>query len=180
MSASPGARPVARPFPFTLAIAGALLAQVKATPMIGWFAASKAVAVKAWDAPWTIVAVAGATVTLTTSTGGGGSPASLQLPNVLATGPLQDPAASRCSDWPSASVPASRTPMSVDVKPLAGPLVAAKVPSYERNSTTVLVASTSAIPSGSPFWIPFTGYVRTSTPRSPQVAGIVPFSVLVL
>src|SRR5581483_12300600 len=71
------------------------------------------------------------------STGGGGAPAStgggmlsLQAPSVLGTGPLHVPVPPRCSDRPvpSAAVPSSRTPMSVDVSPAAGPLVAGMVP----------------------------------------------------
>src|SRR3990170_4462370 len=52
------------------------------------------------------------------------------------------------------SEPASATPMSVLVSPSAGPPTAAKVPSYDRNCTTALEASTRAMPSGAPYWIP--------------------------
>ena len=109
-------------------------------------------------------------------------PLPLQAPTLAAFGPLHAPVLSRCSDWPAAGDGSSLTPMSVDVIPAAGPLVAANVPSYERNSTTAPLASTSASPSGSgvvvpPFWRPLLGYVLAITPRVPQVAGIVPDSV---
>ncbi len=47
--------------------------------------------------------------------------------------------------------------MSVDGIPFAGPPLAVKTPSYERNCRTAPLASTSAIPSGAPFWMPLTG-----------------------
>lgn len=80
----------------------------------------------------------------------------LHAPKLLAAGPVQLPSSARCSESPCGSVPASRTPMSLDSVPEAGPFVAVKVPSYDRNSTTELPL-TSANPSGSPFWMPFTG-----------------------
>ena len=72
------------------------------------------------------------------------------------------------------SVPGSSAPMSLDVVPAAGPSAAWKAPSYERNSTTLPVLSTSAMPSAAgavalpPFWMPFVGKVMTSTPRPLQ------------
>src|SRR5436853_74639 len=47
--------------------------------------------------------------------------------------------------------------MSTDGRPAAAPSVALKVPSYDRNSTTLPPASTSAMPSGEPFWMPLLG-----------------------
>ena len=155
--ASPVATPVATPPAFTVAIVASLVVQVKVTPEIGCWLASNAAAVNAWVPPTMIVALAGDTVTLATTGGGGAVPSSLHAPNVLSIGPAQVPVLLRCSDLPSGSVPASATAMSVDVRPLAGPLVAANTPSYDRNSTTAPVASISAMPSGLPFWIPFEG-----------------------
>jgi hypothetical protein len=91
---------------------------------------------------------------------------SLQAPKVFGAGDCQIPVASSWSDHTgdvaaSGELPVSLTPMSVDVLPAAGPLAATKLPSYERNSTTVPLGSTRAIPSGSgleeepPFWMPF-------------------------
>src|SRR5688572_20227512 len=103
-----------------------------------------------------MVTVSGETVTLATSAGGVTS-LSLHVPKSLTLGPLHTPALFRLSDHTGAadSDPASLTPMSVDTIPLAAPPTAVKLPSYERNSTTWLLALTSAIPSGLPFWIPF-------------------------
>src|ERR687892_721273 len=90
------------------------------------------------------------------STGGGGGPSSpsLQAPNVAGAGPCHVPVLSRLSERPRGVFAASATPTSVDVRPTAGPLLAANVPSYDRNSTTAPAASTRARPSGPPFWIP--------------------------
>ena len=60
------------------------------------------------------------------------------------------------SDSPASSLAASAAPMSVDVCPDAGPLVAVNDPSYDRNCTTPL-GETKASPSGDPFWRPRTG-----------------------
>src|SRR5262245_36008735 len=100
--ASPAATPVATPAPFTVAVAVLLLVHVNTTPATGCPPASSAVAVNACDAPALIVALAGATVTVTTSLGGVVSP-SLHAPNVLSIGPLQVPAPLRCSDLPAGS-----------------------------------------------------------------------------
>src|SRR5688572_7978197 len=175
--ASPGATAVATPAPFTVAIAVELLDQVNDTPAIGWLAASSAVAVNVCVPPCVTVAVAGATVTLTTGAGGG--PSALHAPTVGARGPVHTSPPLRWSDCPTGE-PGSVTPMSTESIPLAGPPIAVIVPSYERNSTTWPPAFTSAMPSGLPFWIPSTGYVRTMTPRSPHVAGTVSLSVRVL
>ena len=102
----PGETPVATPFALTLATVGALLDQLKPTPLIGWLAASKALAAKARVLPWTTIAVAGASVTLATSAVGGGSSASLQAPNVAGMGPAHTPAPSRCREEPVGSCPA--------------------------------------------------------------------------
>src|SRR5258706_379548 len=149
--ASPAATPVARPLAFTPATAGSVTLQVNTTPAIGAFPASRAVAVNVCVAPVTIVAEAGATVTGTTVGGGGGASLSLQAPKVFATGLVQVPSPCRWREVPTGSVPASITPMSADKRPTAGPLVAVKVPSYERNSTTAPPPFTSATPSGLPF-----------------------------
>src|SRR5262245_18542834 len=101
-------------------------------------------------------ALGGAIVTVTTGAGGVAS-WSLHAPKVLGAGPLQVPFAARASEAPSGSVPASATPISTEVAPSAGPSVAANTPSYDRNSTTAPPASTSAMPSGAPFWIPLLG-----------------------
>src|SRR5512140_2942876 len=52
----------------------------------------------------------------------------LHAPGLAGDGPYQ-PCASRCSDSPVGSVVDSDTPMSVEVVPLAGPLVAVNAPS---------------------------------------------------
>src|SRR5262249_34308098 len=150
MVTSPGATPAATPVALTVATLVSVEDQVKVTPAMLWPAASAAAAAKVWAAPWTTLALAGATMTLATSGGGGASGGgfvvpslSLQAPKVLPIGPTQVPSAWRCSEvtGDADSVPASATPMSTEVMPSAGPLVAAKVPSYDRNSTTWPVLS---------------------------------------
>src|SRR6185503_16955852 len=100
--------------------------------------------------------------------GGGGF--TLHEPKLAVAGPYQPPA-SFWSESPSGS-PFSATPMSVATRPSAGPPTAVIEPSYDRNSTTAPDASTSAMASGGPFWMPFDGYAMNTTPLSPQVAGI--------
>ena len=53
---------------------------------------------------------------------------SLHAPNVLALGPLQ-PSVRSCNDSPIAPDPFSKTPMSVDCVPEAGPFFALNFPS---------------------------------------------------
>jgi hypothetical protein len=102
-----------------------------------------------------------------------GAASPVQALNPAAMGPDQTPIASRWSDLPGASLPLSRTPMSVTCgrrRPVGGgegPLVREELD--ERASP-----STSASPSGSgvslpPFCSPAMG--SASTPRAPQVAG---------
>src|SRR5688572_24845805 len=86
---------------------------------------------------------------------------------------LQIPLASRCSEAPM-GVEVSAAPISMDVRPAAGPLTAVTVPSYDRNSTTWPAPFTRAMASGDPFWMPSTGYATASTPRVPQDAGNTP------
>src|SRR5688500_3308168 len=135
MVASPVATPVTTPVLLTVATAVSELDHENGTLPIGALAMSKAAALNENVPPMEIVALAGATVTLATSAGGCVSPLSLHAPNVWTAGPLQIPAASRASDMPSGSAPASKTPTSTDVVPFAGPPTAAKTPSYDRNST---------------------------------------------
>ena len=157
MFASPADTPVASPVPLTVAIDGADVPHVNVTPVMGWFDASNAVAVNCCVPFTLIVAGDGVTVMLATTGGGGGAPeSSLHTPKVFGAGAFQVPSLLRCSDWPIGVVLLSFAPMLTDVVPSAGPLVAAKVPPYDRNSMTVPPASTSAMPSGSPFWSPFT------------------------
>src|SRR5688500_15722169 len=60
--------------------------------------------------------------------GGGGVPPELQVPSVLPVGPCHAPRLSRCSVCPSVLDDWKR-PMSVELIPAAGPLVAVKTPS---------------------------------------------------
>ena len=83
MSAVPASSAVATPAAFTVAMAGALLAQVKVMPGITWPFSSRACAMYCCVAPMSKEAVAGITVTDATSAGGGGGPLSLQAPNVF-------------------------------------------------------------------------------------------------
>ena len=176
-SASPTARPVAIPPASIVATSGALVVHVIVAPVTVLSASSNAAAVKVWVAPTSMVAVSGEITTRAMVAGGASS--SLHAPKVLAFGPSQIPAPVRLSDCPTGSVPASRTPMLTDVIPVAGPLSAVIAPSYERNSTTAPLGLTSAIPSGSPFWMPLLGYASTTTPRAPQMVGTMPLSVRV-
>jgi len=104
-------------------------------------------------------------------------------PKEEAVGPAQEKAArllpvpARCNDKPSAEDDWS-TPMSADVKPTAGPLAAVMVPSYEMNSTTAPAASTSAMPSLGPFWMP--ECKKLSTPKPACWLGMTPSSCLVM
>src|SRR5690606_7510456 len=105
-------------------------------------------------------------------------PPSSPQPNVDGSGPYHaPPAASRWSECPTGVDAVSATPMSTDVMPAAGPSVAVNVPSYERNSTTAPVGSTSASPSGAPFWIPACG--KRSPPFAWHVSGITPERAIV-
>ena len=80
---------------------------------------------------------------------------SLIVPGDHAVGPIQvsSPEAPMmsCNDVPSLVVSSSATPMSIEVKPEAAPLVATKLPSYERNSITLPAGSINATASGAPF-----------------------------
>ena len=178
-SASPGATPVAVPVALTVATSGALLVQVSVAPAIGCPAASAAAAVNTAVAPGTTVALSGETASVATTASGGASPSSLQAPKVLAAGALQSVGLEllRCSDCVAVVRADSFTPMSVDGTPFAAPPTAVNDPPYERNSTTAPAGSTSARPSGSPFWRPTKG--RTTTPRASQVAGTIPLSAFV-
>src|SRR5687767_7509808 len=138
ISASPGSSPLASPLELTLAFAFELL-HVTVAPMMGCPAASYATAENCWVEPCSTVADAGETSTRATSAGGGGGVwLSLQVPKSLALGPSQRlaPEPRRLMDRPAASVPASLTGICVAVIPSAGPLSAANVPSYDRNSIT--------------------------------------------
>src|SRR5262245_49239512 len=130
MTASPCATPVTTPVALTVAIAGSLVDQMNGTPGIGLAAVSRAVASSVVVPPTVIVAVVGAIVTMATSGGGVTVPSSLQAPKVLAAS-AQVPAALRCREMPTASLPLCTAPMSVAVRFVAGPLIAANVPSYE-------------------------------------------------
>src|SRR6185295_527093 len=156
MMMPPGARPVTKPVGLTVAMASLRLDHVIGAPGMGASFSSKAVAVSATVLPAGTDTDEGETETRMTAGSGGGSP-SLQAPKVLADGPVQVPFALRASESPGASVPCSLTPMSTDAIPVAGPLAAANTPSYDRNSTRVPVLSSSATPSGEPFWMPLTG-----------------------
>ena len=153
---SPSASAVTTPVPLTVAAAGFVLFQENGTPPIGALDRSNAVAESERDEATATVALAGETVTLATSGSGGSTPSSLHAPKVPVPA-VHEPAASRCSDMPIASVPFCDAPMSMEVRPVAAPFVAANTPSYEMNSTTVFALSTSAIASGEPFWMPFAG-----------------------
>ena len=156
--ASPTARPETSPVAETVAIAAALELHVRAAPAIGALAASTAVPVSWSVAPMSTVATAGVTVTAATVAGSTGLVVpSLHAPNVFAAGAFQVPSSLRCRLCPTGVVLISETPMFVDVSPAAGPLLAVKGPSYDKSSTTALVASTSARPSLGPFWIPSVG-----------------------
>jgi hypothetical protein len=84
-------------------------------------------------------------------------------PKLSVRGPVQlkssyeSPLPVSWSDWSTGVVSGSETPMSVDCIPAAGPPVAVRTPSYDRNWRTVPPASTRAIPSGLPFWMPLAG-----------------------
>src|SRR5207249_3929633 len=80
----------------------------------------------------------------------GGATVPLHAPKSCADGGCQTPCESRWSELPAAGGGSSETPMSTESLPAAGPSRAVKVPSYERNSTTAPVLSTSAIPAGFP------------------------------
>jgi hypothetical protein len=71
------------------------------------------------------------------------------------------PAPLSCSDEPTGVLVLSLTPMSVLVRPAAGPPAgspaAVSTPSYDRSCTSAPLASTRAIPSGAPFWMPSVG-----------------------
>ena len=54
--------------------------------------------------------------------------------------------------------------MALLARPAAGPSVAVNVPSYDRNCTTAPPASTSASPSGAPFWMPVAATVAVPKP----------------
>ena len=156
MRTVPTATPVTMPAAVTVATSGSRLVHVNAAET-GASSASNAAAASATVAPTVKVAVLGVTSTRATTSGSSFSVPSLHAPKVAAAGASQVPAGFRCSENPIGVVPVSSTPMSTDVKPMAGPSTAAKVPSYDRNSTTAPPASISAIPSGLPFWMPFTG-----------------------
>ena len=81
------------------------------------------------------------------------------------------------SDSVAGSVPLCDTPISVLTSPLAAPPTAVKLPSYDRNCTTAPPASTSASPSGAPFWMP--GVAKLSVPLPSSWLGITPDSAIV-
>src|SRR4051812_2084095 len=149
MVASPAALAVATPVAGSIVATSVELLDHPTVTLTGCPAASAPAAVNCCVPPALIVAVGG--VTVIEASGPVTSSTSLHAPSVFAAGACQVPDPSRCSDIPSASVPASLTPISTDVMPTAAPSVATNVPSYERNSMTVLLASTSAMPSGLPF-----------------------------
>jgi hypothetical protein len=67
-------------------------------------------------------------------------------------------------------VSGSNTLISTDCMPFAGPFVALKIPSYDKNSTTTPLLSTRANPSGDPFCsIPL--YPIAPYNRTPFVTG---------
>ena len=81
---------------------------------------------------------------------------SLILPGDHAVGPVHEKAPgtpTACNDSPSPVSLDSVIPISVELIPEAAPLLAVKLPSYDRNSTTSPPAPISAMPSGAPFWM---------------------------
>mmetsp|Transcript_27870 Transcript_27870/g.65743 ORF Transcript_27870/g.65743 Transcript_27870/m.65743 type:complete len:271 (+) Transcript_27870:461-1273(+) len=81
-----------------------------------------------------------------------------------------EPPPIRASECPTGVFPSSNTSMFVDVIPAAGPVCPMIVPSYDRNSTTLLAPSTSATPSLVPSLIPSMYTTWTHTPDPSDVS----------
>ena len=65
---------------------------------------------------------------------------------MLGLAPAQVEVAVRCRELPIDVFSFSLRPMSTDVKPIAGPMVAVNDPSYDKNSLTLPEESTNAMP----------------------------------